>query len=87
MDCNPDGSAERSNMAAVGSMEPGIEVWNLDVVDSVEPAATLGGEQQKTTPSLSEPSANESSGKKAAKKKVHFMLLLLFVLISSVTFS
>ncbi|GAX85744.1 hypothetical protein CEUSTIGMA_g13159.t1 [Chlamydomonas eustigma] len=69
LDCNPDGSAERSNMAAVGSMEPGIEVWNLDVVDAVEPAATLGGEQLKGAPTALEPSANDSSVKKAAKKK------------------
>ena len=30
-------------MAAVGSYGTGIEIWDLDVVDSVEPAAVLGG--------------------------------------------
>lgn len=44
LSCSPDGSVEHANMAAVGTMEPGIEIWDLDVVDSVEPAATLGGE-------------------------------------------
>jgi len=30
-------------MAAVGSYGTGIEIWDLDVLDSVEPAAVLGG--------------------------------------------
>ena len=30
-------------MAAVGSYGTGIEIWDLDVIDSVEPAAVLGG--------------------------------------------
>ena len=34
---------ERGNIAAVGSFEPGIELWDMDVVDCVEPLATLGG--------------------------------------------
>jgi hypothetical protein len=34
---------EHGNIAAVGSFEPGIELWDMDVVDCVEPLATLGG--------------------------------------------
>ena len=30
-------------MAAVGSYGTGIEIWDLDLIDSVEPAAVLGG--------------------------------------------
>ncbi|KAF6266629.1 WD40 repeat-like protein [Scenedesmus sp. NREL 46B-D3] len=48
MDCNPRSSGSGSttgNMVAIGSMDPGIEVWDLDVADAVEPAAVLGGVQ------------------------------------------
>ncbi|KAF8072950.1 PWP1 [Scenedesmus sp. PABB004] len=43
MDVRPGGAAGRANVVAVGSMDPGIELWDLDVADAVEPAATLGG--------------------------------------------
>jgi periodic tryptophan protein 1 len=32
----------RGNFAAIGTMEPDIEIWNLDVVDSMYPDAILG---------------------------------------------
>jgi len=32
------------NFVAVGTFEPGIEVWNLDVLDVLEPMCVLGGE-------------------------------------------
>jgi len=35
---------EAGNFAAVGTMNKGIEVWNLDVLDALEPAFVLGGE-------------------------------------------
>lgn len=44
LDCNPKGGLEGGNFAAVGTMNPGIEIWDLDVADSVEPLASLGGE-------------------------------------------
>ena len=37
------GSAEVGSYLAVGSFLPGIEVWNLNVMDVLEPACTLGG--------------------------------------------
>jgi periodic tryptophan protein 1 len=43
MDLDPSGAREKANMVAIGSMEPGIEIWDLDLIDQVEPAATLGG--------------------------------------------
>ena len=32
------------NYIAVGTFSPAIEIWNLDVLDPIEPSATLGGE-------------------------------------------
>ena len=44
MDC-PPGAAEasaRGNYVAIGTMLPAIEIWDLDLLDAVEPAAVLG---------------------------------------------
>jgi periodic tryptophan protein 1 len=38
----------RGNLAAIGYFSPGIEIYNLDVVDNLEPVCTLGGQQQLT---------------------------------------
>jgi periodic tryptophan protein 1 len=32
------------NFCAVGTFEPGIEIWNLDVINALEPSCILGGE-------------------------------------------
>jgi periodic tryptophan protein 1 len=37
------GGGKNGNLVAVGTMEPGIDVWDLDVMDAVEPLVTLGG--------------------------------------------
>lgn len=63
MDCPPfvasDGQQQTiGNYVAVGTFSPAIEIWNLDVLDPVEPSAVLGGEDVN---------AKQSSKKKKSK--------------------
>jgi periodic tryptophan protein 1 len=49
LDCPPyqaegGGQSSVGNYMAVGTFHPSIEIWNLDVLDPLEPTATLGGE-------------------------------------------
>eukprot|EP00890_Picochlorum_soloecismus_P004609 jgi/Picsp_1/5149/NSC_02512-R1_protein len=46
--CDPLSGNTHGNFAAVGSFEPGIEIWNLDLLDAVEPIVTLGGADYET---------------------------------------
>ncbi|XP_024996151.1 uncharacterized WD repeat-containing protein C17D11.16-like [Cynara cardunculus var. scolymus] len=48
LDC-PIKGGEKGNFIAVGSMEPAIEIWDLDIMDEVQPSLILGGvaEQKK----------------------------------------
>ncbi|KAJ8565013.1 hypothetical protein K7X08_001473 [Anisodus acutangulus] len=42
LDC-PIKGGERGNFIAVGSMEPAIEIWDIDIMDEVQPSVILGG--------------------------------------------
>ncbi|XP_076936945.1 uncharacterized protein LOC143604307 [Bidens hawaiensis] len=46
LDC-PIRGGEKGNFMAVGSMDPGIEIWDLDIIDETRPALTLGGFAEK----------------------------------------
>ncbi|GJX14333.1 uncharacterized WD repeat-containing protein [Tanacetum coccineum] len=46
LDC-PIKGGEKGNFIAVGSMEPAIEIWDLDVLDEVQPSLILGGVVEK----------------------------------------
>ena len=74
IDVDPRGRKERGNYAAVGSFEPGIEIWDMDVLDAVEPVATLGGADYEAAKALAEqdeegPTDSKSKKKKKKKKK------------------
>ncbi|CAM0884427.1 unnamed protein product [Alopecurus aequalis] len=58
MDFNRKDGDEKGNFIAVGTMDPAIEIFNLDIVDEVEPHAVLGG-----------PSKKQVKGKKTKWKK------------------
>lgn len=52
LDCppalNPEGAQQQvGNFIAVGTFSPAIEIWNLDVLDAIEPSAVLGGVEKK----------------------------------------
>ncbi|XP_044470716.1 periodic tryptophan protein 1 homolog [Mangifera indica] len=42
LDC-PLNGGEKGNFMAVGSMEPSIEIWDLDIIEEVQPCLSLGG--------------------------------------------
>nr|DAD22311.1 TPA_asm: hypothetical protein HUJ06_023774 [Nelumbo nucifera] len=42
LDC-PLKGGDKGNFIAVGSMEPAIEIWDLDLIDEVQPVVVLGG--------------------------------------------
>ncbi|KXZ55388.1 hypothetical protein GPECTOR_3g514 [Gonium pectorale] len=78
LDCDPKGGdTGRRNLVAVGTLEPGIEIWDLDVVDTVEPLATLGGRDTAAGATAGgaeeaaggEAGASSGSDKKKKKKK------------------
>lgn len=53
-----------SNVVAVGTFDPGVEIWDLDRVDAVEPVAVLGG-----VAGTSGDAAGGDEGEKKKKKK------------------
>ncbi|XP_020101868.1 uncharacterized WD repeat-containing protein C17D11.16-like [Ananas comosus] len=60
LDCNLKGG-DKGNFIAVGSMEPAIEIWDLDLTEEVLPFMVLGGVSKK----------KKENGKKKYKKDSH----------------
>nr|CCA19392.1 periodic tryptophan protein putative [Albugo laibachii Nc14] len=46
MAADPAKGSESGSFVAVGTFKPGIEIWNLDVLNVLEPSAILGGEEE-----------------------------------------
>lgn len=69
LDLNPQNPSpsERGNVVAVGCMQPGIEIWNLDIMDEVEPIAVLGGADKIASQGVSEAKKGGKKSKKGAK--------------------
>lgn len=59
---------DRGNFCAVGTMNPEIEIWDLDVVDIMYPNEILG--QEPKTSGTSEGSTAKKTQKKKKKKKL-----------------
>ena len=79
MDCPPfqtsDGSQSTvGNYIAVGTFSPAIEIWNLDVLDPLEPTAILGGENPDAANANTKKSKkNGGKGKEKSKKVSAFL--------------
>lgn len=46
LDC-PLKGGEKGNFIAVGTMDPAIEIWDLDIMNELEPSLVLGGIREK----------------------------------------
>jgi periodic tryptophan protein 1 len=60
-----DDGTRRGNMVAVGTFDPDIEIWDLDLIESMFPDAILGATADKGKDSLPAP----KKGKKKKKKR------------------
>eukprot|EP01034_Spumella_vulgaris_P024537 gene24537-30895_t len=65
LDCPPyqtaGGQGAVGNYMAVGTFAPAIEIWNLDVLDPLEPSATLGGVDETKKQKKNKPVYKEGS--------------------------
>jgi periodic tryptophan protein 1 len=69
-DFDPRDPSTRKPMCAISTFDPEIELWDLTTVDSLQPAAVLGGyEQEGWEEVMNEAAAEEAEEKKSKGKK------------------
>ena len=68
----PGSGNDTGSFLAVGTFQPGIEIWNMDVIDVLEPVATLGGREARVAPTVP-----QSKKKKKKKNKTQLQNELL----------
>ncbi|CAK4079665.1 unnamed protein product [Aphanomyces euteiches] len=66
-----NGQPVNGSFVAVGTFKSGIEIWNLDVLDVLEPTATLGGEANSTFRDVAISKAMRKKHKAALKPGSH----------------
>lgn len=64
------GNEAKGNFVAIGTMEPDIEIWNLDVVDSMYPDAILG-QGAEVAESADKPKKKKKKKAKKANDNYH----------------
>jgi periodic tryptophan protein 1 len=64
-DISPQGGA--GNYCAVGTFGPGIEIWNLDVLNALEPSCVLGGEDTSMADEIMRHNMMSTSSKQKKK--------------------
>lgn len=47
LDYDPEDTNKPANFVAVGTMEPYIDIWDIDLVDTMEPVVSLGRRKRK----------------------------------------
>ncbi|KAK3047355.1 rRNA-processing protein [Extremus antarcticus] len=67
INAKPNHAGETGNFVAVGTMDPDVEIWDLDVVDGMYPAAVLGQSSQAVAEPPSEPITKKKKKKKSKK--------------------
>ncbi|KAK0269391.1 rRNA-processing protein [Friedmanniomyces endolithicus] len=72
LDIRPNNGSDQGNFAAVGTMDPDIELWDLDVVDCMFPTAILGQNSRPATDAPLEPATKKKKRKvKKANASYH----------------
>lgn len=65
----PARSDNKGNVVAIGTMDPDIEIWDLDIVDCMYPNAVLGESSHHDAPTAAAPADPTQKRKKKKKSK------------------